>query len=409
MKYLTILGATGSIGVHTLDVVAAHPERFKVIALTAHHNIDLLFQQCLKFTPTYAVVGCKKLAEQLTQRLRAVSLKTQVLFGTEALVFVASLEKVDTVMAAIVGAAGLLATLSAIKAKKQVLLANKEALIMAGSLLIEEAQRAQVTLLPIDSEHNAIFQCLHGQFKLGQGPKSVAKVILTASGGALRHQPLAQLSAATPEQACAHPNWRMGRKISVDSATLMNKGFEVIEAYFLFGLSLEQIEVVLHPQSIVHSLVEYCDGSILAQLASPDMRIPISYALAFPQRIHNAAVRLDLLKVGRLDFLAIDEERYPCLALAYQALQIGGTATTILNAANEIAVQAFLQGEIYFTDIAKLNQAVLEKIHSRPASNLDIILEDDNLAREIAKEMILKHYSTLLETDGMIVHEAATH
>ncbi|MFM2322941.1 MAG: 1-deoxy-D-xylulose 5-phosphate reductoisomerase [Pseudomonadota bacterium] len=409
MKYLTILGATGSIGVHTLDVVAAHPERFKVIALTAHHNIDLLFQQCLKFTPAYAVVGYKKLAEQLTQRLRAVSLKTQVLFGTEALVFVASLEKVDTVMAAIVGAAGLLPTLSAIKAKKQVLLANKEALIMAGSLLIEEAQRAQVTLLPIDSEHNAIFQCLHGQFELGQVPKSVAKVILTASGGALRHQPLAQLSAATPEQACAHPNWRMGRKISVDSATLMNKGFEVIEAYFLFGLSLEQIEVVLHPQSIVHSLVEYCDGSILAQLASPDMRVPISYALAFPQRIHNAAVRLDLLKVGRLDFLAIDEERYPCLALAYQALQIGGTATTILNAANEIAVQAFLQGKIYFTDIAKLNQAVLEKIHSRPASNLDIILEDDNLAREIAKEMILKHYSTLLETDGMIVHETATH
>lgn len=409
MKYVTILGATGSIGVHTLDVIAAHPQRFKVIALTAYHNIDLLFQQCLKFTPAYAVLSCKKLAEELTRRLRAVSLKTEVLFGTEALVFVASLGKVDTVMAAIVGAAGLLPTLSAIKAKKHVLLANKEALIMAGALLIEEAQRAQVTLLPVDSEHNAIFQCLHGQFELGHASKSLSKIILTASGGALRYKPLAQLQTVTPAQACAHPNWSMGRKISIDSATLMNKGFEVIEAYFLFGLSREQIEVVLHPQSIVHSLVEYLDGSMLAQLASPDMRIPISYALAFPQRIHNTATALDLLKIGRLDFLAIDEERYPCLGLAYQALQIGGTATTILNAANEIAVQSFLQGKIYFTDIAKLNQAVLEKIHSRPASNLDIILEDDNLAREIAKEMILKHYSTLLQTEGMSAHESAIH
>ena len=252
MKYLTILGATGSIGVHTLDVIAAHPERFKVIALTAHHNIDLLFQQCLKFTPAYAVLGCKKLAEDLTRRLRSASLKTEVLFGTEALVFVASLEKVNTVMAAIVGAAGLLPTLSAIKAKKQVLLANKEALVMAGSLLIEEARRAQVTLLPVDSEHNAIFQCLHGQFELGRASKRLSKIILTASGGALRHKPLAQLQAATPAEACAHPNWSMGRKISIDSATLMNKGFEVIEAYFLFGLSLEQIEVVLHPKSLIH-------------------------------------------------------------------------------------------------------------------------------------------------------------
>lgn len=393
MKSLTILGATGSIGVNTLDVISEHPSRFKVIALTAHYNIDLLFQQCLRFNPTYAVVGSENLSENLQHRLRAESLKTEVLFGREALAFVASLDEVDTVMAAIVGAAGLLPTLAAIKAKKQVLLANKEALVMAGPLFIEEAQRAQISLIPVDSEHNAIFQCLQGQVAAGSTCKSLAKIILTASGGALRHKSLEQLAVMTPAQACQHPNWRMGRKISVDSATLMNKGFEVIEAYFLFGLALDQIEVVLHPQSIVHSFVEYLDGSLLAQLGCPDMRIPISYALSFPERINNSVASLDLLKIGRLDFLAIDEKRYPCLNLAYQALRIGGTATTMLNAANEIAVQAFLDGKINFTDIAKLNQDVLEKIHSRPVSNLNIILEDDNLAREIAKEMILKHYS----------------
>lgn len=393
MKSLTILGATGSIGINTLNVISEHPARFKIIALTAHYNIDLLFEQCLKFNPTYAVVSNQNLSESLQSRLRASTSKTEVLFGRAALDFVSSLDEVDTVMAAIVGAAGLLPTLAAIKAKKQVLLANKEALIMAGPLFIEESQRANITLLPVDSEHNAIFQCLHGQVAPGRHCKNLVKIILTASGGALRHKSLKQLSDTTPAQACQHPNWCMGRKISVDSATLMNKGFEVIEAYFLFGLELDQIEVVLHPQSIVHSLVEYLDGSMLAQLASPDMRIPISYALAFPERINNAAASLDLLKVGRLDFLAIDEKRYPCLNLAYQALRIGGTATTILNAANEIAVQAFLDGKICFTDIAKLNQDVLEKIHSRSVTDINVILEDDNLAREIAKEMILKHYS----------------
>lgn len=394
MKSLTILGATGSIGVNTLDVISKHPARFQVVALTAHYNIDLLFQQCLRFNPTYAVVSSENLSKNLQQRLHVESSKTKVLFGKDALAFVASLDEVDTVMAAIVGAAGLLPTLAAVKAKKQVLLANKEALVMAGPLFIEEAQRAQTTLIPVDSEHNAIFQCLHGPVVPGSACKSLAKIILTASGGALRHKSLEQLPDTTPTQACQHPNWRMGRKISVDSATLMNKGFEVIEAYFLFGLALDQIEVVLHPQSIVHSLVEYSDGSVLAQLGSPDMRIPISYALAFPERITSSASRLNLLKVARLDFSKIDEKRYPCLNLAYQALRISGTATTILNAANEIAVQAFLDGKIYFTDIAKLNQDVLEKIHSRPVSNLSIILEDDNLAREIAKEMILKHYSS---------------
>ncbi|MCH9636789.1 MAG: 1-deoxy-D-xylulose-5-phosphate reductoisomerase [Candidatus Rickettsiella isopodorum] len=404
MKSLSILGATGSIGVHTLDVISEHPTRFNVIALTAHYNIDLLFQQCLKFIPTYAVVSSKNLAENLQQRLRAESLKTEVLFGRDALAFVATLDEVDTVMAAIVGAAGLLPTLAAIKAKKQILLANKEALIMAGPLFIEEAQCAQISLIPVDSEHNAIFQCLQGQVTPGDSGQSLSKIILTASGGALRHKSLDQLQAATPVQACQHPNWSMGRKISVDSATLMNKGFEVIEAYFLFGLTLDQIEVVLHPQSIIHSLVEYLDGSLLAQLGSPDMRIPISYALGFPERINNSVASLDLLKIGRLDFLAIDAERYPCLDLAYLALRIGGTATTILNAANEIAVQAFLDGKIYFTDIAKLNRDVLEKIHSRPVSNLSVILEDDNLAREIAKEMILKHYSTIRKNAVKISH-----
>lgn len=393
MKSVTILGATGSIGINTLDVISKHPTRFKIIALTAHYNIDLLFQQCLRFNPVYAVVSSENLSENLQRRLHAESSKTRVLFGSDALAFVASLDEVDTVMAAIVGAAGLLPTLAAVKAKKQVLLANKEALVMAGPLFIEEAQRAQITLIPVDSEHNAIFQCIQGQVLPGKVCTSLEKIILTASGGALRHKSLEQLPDATPTQACQHPNWRMGRKISVDSATLMNKGFEVIEAYFLFGLTLNQIEVVLHPQSIVHSLVEYSDGSVLAQLGNPDMRVPISHALAFPERIDNSAARLNLLKIARLDFLEIDEKRYPCLNLAYQALQIGGTATTILNAANEIAVQAFLDSKIYFTDIAKLNQEVLEKLHSRPVSNLSIILEDDNLAREIAKEMILKHYS----------------
>ena len=320
MKSLTILGATGSIGVNTLDVISKHPTRFNVIALTAHYNIDLLFQQCLKFNPTYAVVGSESLSKHLQQRLLAESVKTKVLFGGDALTFVASLDEVDTVMAAIVGAAGLLPTLAAVKAKKQVLLANKEALVMAGPLLIEEAQRAQITLIPVDSEHNAIFQCLHGQIAPDNSCKNLAKIILTASGGALRYKSLAQLQVMTPAQACQHPNWRMGRKISIDSATLMNKGFEVIEAYYLFGLALDQIEVVLHPQSIVHSLVEYLDGSILAQLGSPDMRIPISYALAFPERINNSAATLNLLKVARLDFLAIDGKTLSLFKLSLSSI-----------------------------------------------------------------------------------------
>ncbi|MES2141454.1 MAG: 1-deoxy-D-xylulose-5-phosphate reductoisomerase [Pseudomonadota bacterium] len=409
MKFLTILGATGSIGVHTLDVIGEHTDRFRVVALTAHHNIELLFKQCIQHSPAYAVVSTKRLAENLQQRLREESLQTEVLFGVEALAKVASLAEVDMVMAAIVGAAGLLPTLAAIKAKKQVLLANKEALVMAGPLLIEEAKRSEVTLLPVDSEHNAIFQCLHGCFETGVASKEVTKIILTASGGAVRHKPLAQLQKTTPLEACRHPNWSMGQKISIDSATLMNKGFEVIEAHFLFGLPLEQIEVVLHPQSIIHSFVEYRDGSLLAQLSNPDMRIPISYALAWPERLTNSASRLDLIKLARLDFEAIDEKRYPCLDLAYEALKIGGTATTILNAANEIAVQAFLEGKINFTAIALLNKQVLEKIHSRPVTSVEVILEDDHLARAVALELIDhegKVMASLVDADMMDAHAA---
>lgn len=409
MTTLTILGATGSIGLQTLNIIAQHPDQFKVIALTAHRNIDLLFKQCIQFVPAYAVVSTETLANDLQKRLREQSLRTEVFFGPEALAFVASLAEVDLVMAAIVGAAGLLPTLAAIKAKKQVLLANKEALVMAGPLLIEEAKRFNVTLVPVDSEHNAIFQCLYGRFEAGISPKEVSKVILTASGGAVRNKPLVQLQEITPLEARQHPNWTMGQKISIDSATLMNKGFEVMEAHFLFGLACEQIEVVLHPESIIHSLVEYCDGSLLAQLGNPDMRIPISYALAWPERLTNSAPRLDLIKLAQLNFESIDKKRYPCLDLAYRALAIGGTATTILNAANEIAVQAFLAEKIKFTDIAQLNKQVLEKIHSRPVTSVEIILEDDGLARAVALELIdptRKGMASFVDADMMDAHAA---
>jgi 1-deoxy-D-xylulose-5-phosphate reductoisomerase len=403
---LTILGATGSVGIHTLDVIAQHPKRFKVLALTAHHNIELLFKQCQHYQPLYAVVSTQTLAENLQQRLQACGLTTTVLFGPKALAEVASLTEVDTVVAAIVGAAGLLPTLAAIKAKKRVLLANKEALVMAGPLLIEEAKRSEAILLPIDSEHNAILQCLHGNYTVGVTPKDVAKVTLTASGGALRHKPLDKLDETTPLEACQHPNWIMGRKISVDSATLMNKGFEVIEAYFLFGLSLDQIEVVLHPQSIVHSLVSYRDGSVLAQLGCPDMRIPISYALAWPQRLTHSVPSLDLVTLGQLDFKPVDEKRYPCLGLAVHALKIGGTATTILNAANEVAVDAFLEEKISFTAIAEINKQVLETIHSRPVTSVEMILEDDGLARAVALELIEQHGKTMASESDAVMMDA---
>jgi len=388
VKSIVILGSTGSIGVNTLDVVARHPEQFRVLALTAQKNIELLFEQCRRFNPQYVVVQHPEAAKQLQLKLKSIFSSTEVLMGEQALMEVASLSHAEIVMAAIVGAAGLMPTLAAIRAGKRVLLANKEALVMAGSLLMEEVYRHHAVLLPIDSEHNAIFQCLPSNFQIGNLYPGVRKIILTASGGAFRDLPISELAKVTPEQACAHPNWNMGRKITVDCATMMNKGLEVIEAYWLFGLPLEQIEVVLHPQSAIHSLVEYIDSSMLAQLGSPDMRIPIAHALAWPERIDNQAKSLDLLALQRLDFLTIDYERYPCLDLAYQALKTGGTATAILNAANEVAVEAFLNNEITFSKIFAICDETLRKVAHHTAASLEVILEDDHSARQWAKQLI---------------------
>jgi len=387
VKNITILGSTGSIGVNTLDVIAQHPDRFRVIALTAHKNIDLLFAQCVKHQPKYAVISNDKLAIDLTNRLKTICPTTQVLSKTEGLEYVASLSEVDTVMASLVGAAGLLPTLAAVRAGKCVLLANKEVLVMSGQLFMNEIKNSKAVLLPIDSEHNAIFQCLatnaNSDFSAG-----VKKIIITASGGAFRDVPLEQLPYVKPEQACTHPNWNMGQKITVDCATMMNKGFEVIEAHWLFGVPLNQIEAVLHPQSIIHSFVEYIDGSMLAQLGNPDMRIPIAYALGWPERIGNGVKSLDLLSVAQLNFAPMDLQRYPCFDLAYQAMKVGGTASAILNAANEIAVEAFLAKKIAFTDIAKINEQILNNIPSQAGLSLEVILEDDLKARKAARQIV---------------------
>lgn len=388
MKNISILGSTGSIGVSTLDVIARNPDRFKVMALTAQKNVDLLFQQCVQFHPRYAVLQSEVAAKELRTRLQSVFSDIEVLAGDAAVEQIAGLQEGNIVMAAIVGAAGLLPTLAAVRAGKRVLLANKEALVMAGNLFIEEVQRHQAELLPIDSEHNAIFQCLPHDFQMGKNYSGIKKIILTASGGAFRNLPLAQLSNVTPAQACTHPNWNMGRKVTVDSATMMNKALEVIEAHWLFGLPAEQIQVVLHPQSTVHSLVEYVDGSMLAQLGNPDMRIPIAHALAWPERMHSGVKSLNLLTLSRLDFLPLDPIRFPCLNLAYQAFVAGGTASTILNAANEVAVQAFLDGQIRFTDIANICSRVMDKITPVAATNLDVILSADKTARQAAYSSI---------------------
>ena len=385
---ITILGSTGSIGCNTLDVVARHPDRFKIIALTANTNGAVLYQQCIQYQPDYAVLQDKAAATELRSLLKAVCPKTQVLAGSEALAEVTCLPEVDYVMAAIVGASGLLPTLAAVRAGKRILLANKEALVMTGALFMQEIAKSGAVLLPIDSEHNAIFQCLPINFKTGETPKGIRQVTITASGGAFRDMPLVELPYVTPEQACSHPNWNMGRKITVDCATMMNKGLEVIEAHWLFGLESAKIQTVLHPQSLVHSLVEYEDGSVLAQLGNPDMRTPIAHALAWPNRIESGVASLDLLRQNRLDFAPLDLERYPSLRLAYQCLASGGTATTILNAANEIAVAAFLSGAIAFTQIFTTIAGVLERLPIRSADNLEIILEDDVLARECAKRLI---------------------
>ncbi|MDP1707467.1 MAG: 1-deoxy-D-xylulose-5-phosphate reductoisomerase [Gammaproteobacteria bacterium] len=380
MTGVTILGATGSIGVNTLDVLARHPDRFEVMALTARNSVDTLYTQCLTHRPRYAVMAEPAAAEQLRVRLRSEAPEIEVLSGQAGLETVAALPEVDTVMAAIVGAAGLLPTLAAVRAGKRVLLANKEALVMAGKLFMDAVRTHDVQLLPIDSEHNAVFQCLPHDFRGDLRQAGVRRIVLTASGGPFRTTPLEQLPYVTPAQACAHPNWVMGRKISVDSATMMNKGLEVIEACWLFNATLDQVDVVLHPQSMLHSLVEYVDGSLLAELGSPDMRTPITHALGWPERLASPAPALSLLD-ARLDFAPIDHARFPCLQLAYQAHACGGTASVTLNAANEVAVAAFLDGHLSFTGIPEVIERTLASRPVRAAASLEVILEDDAAAR----------------------------
>ena len=377
---LAVLGATGSIGASTLDVVAAHPERYRVFALSAHASADALLELCRIHHPRYAVLS--GLGEDRATRARFAELRVEVLFGHRALEEVASDADCHAVMAAIVGAAGLRSTLAAARAGKRVLLANKEALVMAGPLVMRAARESGAQLLPVDSEHNAVFQCFSDK-------ASVRRIILTASGGPFRAMPLEKLDAVTPDQACAHPNWVMGRKISVDSATMMNKGLEVIEARWLFDVPAERIEVVIHPQSIVHSLVEYVDGSVIAQLSNPDMRVPIAHALAHPERIASGARPLDLAAMKNLSFEQPDRQRFPCLQLAYDALRTGGTAPAVLNAANEVAVAAFLAGRLPFTAIPAVIEGTLRSIGSTQAESLAQILEADLQARAKAGERVL--------------------
>jgi 1-deoxy-D-xylulose-5-phosphate reductoisomerase len=391
LRRLAILGATGSVGVSTLDVVARHPERFEVVALTANAQAERLLAQCRRFVPRYAVLGDAGAAHALEQQLRAEGLATQVLTGPEGLVQVATLTDVDTVMAAIVGAAGLPAALAAARSGRRVLLANKEALVMAGRLFRDALRATAAQLLPIDSEHNAVLQCLPAGFEGDLESAGVRRIVLTASGGPFLRAPLESLARVTPEQACAHPNWVMGRKISVDSATMMNKGLEVIEACFLFNARPAQIEVVIHPQSVVHSMVEYVDGSVLAQLGNPDMRTPIAHALGFPQRIESGAQRLNFLQVGTLNFEAPDLARFPCLRLAYAALEAGESGPVTLNAANEVAVDRFLRRELSFDRIPAVIEEVLTRAPVGALGDLPHVLEVDREARALARECLATH------------------
>jgi 1-deoxy-D-xylulose-5-phosphate reductoisomerase len=388
MKRVAVLGSTGTIGVNTLDVISRHEDKYQVYALTANSQTERLAQQCEKFRPQYAVMVDEKAAEQLREQLKTRSPQTIVLQGSTALDQVASDDAVDIVMAAIVGAAGLASTLSAAYAGKRILLANKESLVMSGKLFMDAVRDNNAELLPIDSEHNAIFQCLPLNYTEGLQAVGVGKILLTASGGPFRDLPLDEFATITPEQAIAHPNWTMGKKISVDSATMMNKGLELIEACWLFNTSLEKIQVVLHPQSVIHSMVQYIDGSVVAQLGQPDMRTPIAHGLAWPERIESGVSNLDLYELGGLDFRHIESSRYPCLELARQAVTAGGTGSTILNAANEIAVQAFLDGEIAFTQIAETVEYALSVCSPGSADSIDRILTADTNTRSVASEYI---------------------
>ncbi|MDZ7924615.1 MAG: 1-deoxy-D-xylulose-5-phosphate reductoisomerase [Marinagarivorans sp.] len=385
VEQITVLGATGSIGVSTLDVVACHSDKYRIFALTGFSQIDKLFLQCERFTPEFAVVADEVSAVALQRRLHDSQIKTQVLFGSEALVFVAEHSDVHTVVAAIVGAAGLLPTMAAVKQGKKVLLANKESLVMAGGLFMTAVAKYHAKLLPVDSEHNAIFQCLPADFKdLRQ--VGISRLLLTGSGGPFRTVPHEQLNNITPEQACAHPNWSMGKKISVDSATMMNKGLEFIEACWLFGATVDQIDVVIHPQSIVHSMVEYIDGSVLCQMGMPDMRTPIAHCLGWPQRIESNVHKLDFTRMSQLEFFAPDFERFPCLKIAMDAMRMGGTYPAAINAANEEAVAAFLMGRLAFIGISRVVARVADQWRGcEPSQLLDVIAADSE-ARALAQQ-----------------------
>lgn len=391
VQQISVLGATGSIGLSTLDVIARHPERYQVFALSGFTRLLELEALCLRFRPRFAVVPTTAAAVALQGALHAGGLNTRVLVGEAGLCEVAAHPEVDAVMAAIVGAAGLKPTLAAVEAGKKVLLANKEALVMSGALFMQAVRKSGAVLLPIDSEHNAIFQCLPGDYARGLSQVGVRRILLTASGGPFRQTPLEQLREVTPEQACAHPNWSMGRKISVDSASMMNKGLELIEACWLFDAKPEQIEVLIHPQSVIHSLVDYVDGSVLAQLGNPDMRTPISHALAWPERIDSGVAPLDLFAVARLDFQAPDESRFPCLRLARAAAEAGGSAPALLNAANEVAVQAFLQRQIRFPQIAEIIDEVLNLAPVIAVESLEAVFAADTEARQLAGQWLQRH------------------
>lgn len=388
VRNITILGSTGSVGISTLDVVARHPNRFQIIALTANKSIDKMLEQCRVFRPRYAVMLDPVSAENLRTEVCTAGINTEILSGVESLEKVASLPEIDIVMAAIVGAAGIRPTFAAALTGKCILLANKETLVMAGHIFMNVVKENHATLLPIDSEHNAIFQSLPREFTGDHTKAGVRRILLTASGGPFRQTSLVDIEHVTPEQACNHPNWIMGKKISVDSATMMNKGLELIEAHWLFDAAPEQIQVVIHPQSVIHSMVEYVDGSVLAQLGNPDMRTPIAHALAYPERIECGVTPLDIFKVAQLDFEAPDFSKFPCLGLAYKALASGGSAPAILNAANEVAVEAFLKSQIPFTVIPRMIEQVMQSIKPKDIFTLEDVLAADSLAREASYEWI---------------------
>jgi len=390
-QQITVLGATGSIGLSTLDVIARHPERFQVFALSGFSRLGELLALCIRHVPRFAVVPQPEAARRLQDDLRAAGLATRVLVGEEGLCQVAADPEVDAVMAAIVGAAGLRPTLAAVEAGKKILLANKEALVMSGALFMQAVHKSGSVLLPIDSEHNAIFQCMPTDFSRGLGNVGVRRILLTASGGPFRQTALAELAHVTPDQACAHPNWSMGRKISVDSASMMNKGLELIEACWLFDAKPSQVEVVIHPQSVIHSLVDYVDGSVLAQLGNPDMRTPIANALAWPERIDSGVAPLDLFAIARLDFQAPDEERFPCLRLARQAAEAGNSAPAMLNAANEVAVAAFLDGRVRYLEIASIIEEVLNLEPVVVVADLEAVFTADAKARVLAQRWLSRH------------------